>query len=529
MAEQVVLGPETQSRLNVIPGLLDLPAAFVDDRAIETYLKALALFYRQIIIPDGWLHCAGPITEYLRRQLRKGEMSAAYTGNVVHELMRAGIIWPALRGNHANAGEQPRGFDLYQVWCGGVRDRHGKGFGVNIEEAADRLMILDPNESAWTTSETASENHLLIRDTSESVQQFLSWDAPTVPITTPAPSALARWNQRLTKLTKENVFDNELIYRDDDLPFLEKTLGVGHVGRLALGSFMEALTDRLRTYTSSADLRRGHFERAMGESLTGITGRLTSYEDLAQQVHRPGTSINPHVAASSADRWLDPASFYASILLDRVSTIQEAMFAKKFKASLGMCVNWSSYVLNTNELTPELTPLPVEEFMDELQEIAIPRANLAGLSVTQIVKLRRKHAAYFDLLEHARPAKRFWKNNQELLRVLTAYLNDIVAATPLHDLEKSATGSITGGATKAGDDGLVAFAKQGTAALIFAGMPIAVWVAKGSRLLIRGRLKRALDDKLESYVRRIGRRPRVDLLLRMWGVKERMPQVHKRR
>jgi hypothetical protein len=40
------------------------------------YLALTALFFDHMIVPDGWLHCAGPISEYLRTQHDKASQAA---------------------------------------------------------------------------------------------------------------------------------------------------------------------------------------------------------------------------------------------------------------------------------------------------------------------------------------------------------------------------------------------------------------------------------------------------------------------
>src|SRR5262249_16004629 len=55
---------------DVIPGFLDLPSGTLEPDDLERYLKILALFSDHILIPDGWLHCMGPLSEHLRAQFR---------------------------------------------------------------------------------------------------------------------------------------------------------------------------------------------------------------------------------------------------------------------------------------------------------------------------------------------------------------------------------------------------------------------------------------------------------------------------
>ena len=64
---------------DVILGSLDLPfLGEMTNQQMERHLAAAALFNRHIIVPDGWLHCKGPLSEYLRSSVfdRKGRADA---------------------------------------------------------------------------------------------------------------------------------------------------------------------------------------------------------------------------------------------------------------------------------------------------------------------------------------------------------------------------------------------------------------------------------------------------------------------
>lgn len=94
------------SRLNLYAGSFDLVNGKSLPRRISDYLKFAALFYERIVIPDGFLHCYGPLTSYFEKYI--SDRGSIQQLDIVR-LLKAGILVPALR----------RGESIYENWKAG--------------------------------------------------------------------------------------------------------------------------------------------------------------------------------------------------------------------------------------------------------------------------------------------------------------------------------------------------------------------------------------------------------------------------
>src|SRR5437879_2656976 len=63
-----------KSRFDILPCTLDLPAGLLPTWLVQRQLAFYALFADRIIIPDGWAHCKGPLSEYVRRVYRMAKL-----------------------------------------------------------------------------------------------------------------------------------------------------------------------------------------------------------------------------------------------------------------------------------------------------------------------------------------------------------------------------------------------------------------------------------------------------------------------
>ncbi|MBP0017362.1 MAG: hypothetical protein J7647_07370 [Cyanobacteria bacterium SBLK] len=103
---------EENSRLNLYGGCFDLVTGTSLSSKISEELKFAALFYERIIVPDGFFHCYGALSNYFTSYIknRKGlEKELGKEANNIAKFLKAGILVPALR----------KGESLYENWKSG--------------------------------------------------------------------------------------------------------------------------------------------------------------------------------------------------------------------------------------------------------------------------------------------------------------------------------------------------------------------------------------------------------------------------
>jgi hypothetical protein len=177
--------------------------------------------------------------------------------------------------------------------------------------------------------------------------------------------------------------------------------------------------------------RRGSVERAVAEAL-GLE-RLHSYDDI---LNRRDSGIQP--LASPFSSWMPGAPvllqlrpLLARIVLDQVTLAQEALFADKFNASLGLGSRAVVDLIDRGLTLKCGLDLPVPSFESFAEPIFDREIPLDRLSAEQILSLRSRNKPYFDLARNATPHERFWEVNKDLAEATRRYINDIAASIPL--------------------------------------------------------------------------------------------------
>jgi hypothetical protein len=522
MREQVVLSREHNSSLDVVPGILDLPSGFLRDETIEEYAKLLALFYDRIIIPDGWLHCYGPLSEYIRRHLRKGRTSSEFTGNTIFRLLENSILLPALRGTHADEDGPASGFNLYDVWSGVLRTDVRRSFGVSGLDPMRRMMIMDQEENQFCSAQMANENHTILSELSKRIRSFVSWDCPWRKVSEPAEVNVDHWNRSLLDASRRLIFDgSEIVTAPQDTATISgELIADDSSAQRALHQFVERLTESLGANLSAKDPRRGQFEHAVAQALSPQEDvRAMSYEWFYSRLEPSASSVNPFLGGRGGAQ-PRPDVLFGTIILDRISTIQELLFANKFNASAGRCDNWSPYVTGDEIFRARISASHPDQFIREYYSLSTAPVNIAALTVDQIITLRHNNERYFWHMRKPQPAANFWQANHGLRVALLKYIGDIVKAAPPLSRSK-VVGRIGNGVIISGM--AYALADRLSAWLLVGSMPIAVWASQEAQEIVRGWFSGKLEQFMIKRLAGASHPSQLDILSRLWHLKESAP------
>ncbi len=429
------VGIEYQPTQNadVLPGLLDLPTGQLAAKALERYLVISALFFDHLIVPDGWLHCAGPVSEYLRGEYEKASNAQTagaadtFDDNMIFRLLREEILVPALRGNHPrHERDTYRGYNLADVWNGRVADEHGNrmGMGVYIEDAKRRMAILDPDDT----------NKTIVQGMADATRRFVDWTSPDVSVDRVGHNDDAdrdAWDTTFsTTVTSLIATASKELLPTLDLAALKNLQLLSDPTILdATERFCGELNDRITGLNGK--LRRGDLEREVAGAFN--LDRLNSYAQLYRLDQTPAFRVQNPFATEwpSAPLHLATRQELATALLDRVTTIQEAMFSRKCHCSIGLPYNLSEDLYYTGLANDNGLASTAASFDYERILLCDSPIDFSALSVSTITRLRDAHREYFHYAATAKPGKQFWNTNKNLRKCLEHHLTDIAAAAPV--------------------------------------------------------------------------------------------------
>ncbi|MBN2474595.1 MAG: hypothetical protein JXB62_08300 [Pirellulales bacterium] len=397
---------KTQDPINidVLAGQLDLPSGDLGTKALERYLKTTALFYEHVLIPDGWLHCQGPIAFYLQscfaraaRKTRNPECHNEFRRNLVFGLLREKILVPLLRGKRPeNPQDSPIGFDLLGPYEG--RDKRLQDLGVYFDSDDNRMMVLDATDA----------NKTILSELSTRIRLFADWTSPDVPVDAVGydqKADLREWDTTLSQRVFQEILEGE--NPDVAIDQLE--------AKMECMRFWHEFRGRVEDVRSEL-IRRGTIERLVAAVLKSDAQRLKAYTQL---------------------RLGSVSHFVASLALNRVSTVQEAMFADRFNCHRGYCLHYSP------EALPEATQMGFPDSTQRFDRFVYGdcRLNVDALGFDAIMDLRcTVGRRYFEAKREysARrgndPMIRFWED-PVFSPVLREYLHEIQKSAPLTPTE----------------------------------------------------------------------------------------------
>jgi hypothetical protein len=529
--EQLVLKYQEPNARDVIPGFLDLPSGTLDADELEINLKILGLFSDHIIVPDGWMHCQGPLSEHLRKQFRDAQNHPQahqgdwFASQTIPVFLRAGLIVPGLRGRRPRSlVDQILGFDLHDVWAGNVLDEQHNvlGFGVGGLPEKDRMAILDDSD----------ENHELLKLLSRNTATFLDWTTPTVPVTRigydMAPDQ-KRWDLAFATYAEAIVFNSptdalgtkgiRFLYESGMLP----TPNV----RTIIGDFYDGLMGTLHDELRVPEkFRRGAVERAVAQAL-GIQ-RLRSYDDV---LYKPDYGLQPLPSPictllPGAPTFLRIRPLLARILLDQITFTQQALYAQKFNACLGLGRRPIVDPIDRGLPHKRGLELPVPAFETYSEPIIEREIPIERLTATQVLELRARNKDFFLLARHAVPGEHFWKTNADLAEATRRYVRDIAAAIPLAPRTRALLTGTRKAAVAGLAHGALLMANPWFAGVALAplGYPLVWWAQKTLKPVSR-LLTTNVDARLENFVQRFRQQGYTDLLLEALDLSAPLPET----
>ena len=164
-----------------------------------------------------------------------------------------------------------------------------------------------------------------------------------------------------------------------------------------VGEFWYRLLDLVESdVRHSKRFRRGSVERAVGECF-GLD-RFRWYQPLiAGQLHDVAIP-HPLSGLHSVAPTLHLKGVLARTLLDRVSTVQQAMFARKFGAQLGFARRPTPDILDRQILAHSGHQCDVEGFVEFAETVWSRPIPFENLTPAQVLGLRSKHEDFFAAL-----------------------------------------------------------------------------------------------------------------------------------
>jgi hypothetical protein len=513
------IGTQFQKTKNtdILAGFADLPSGHVEENTVETYFKILSLFYEHILIPDGWFHCNGPLSNYLfNKYLKSGKDTRKpdFANNIVLEYLRNGIIIPGLRGirptQHIN---EIRGFDIFDVWNGDVRSENGEVLSLGVFKPEDeRMAILDPSE----------ENQIILKSLSENTQFFVDWTSPHIPVTSVCDNEkldLEVWDNVFSEFVFSFLCDSESqITNKKELEILEK-LGISFGNEVV--EFWDTIGHKIIDLKrNNAAIRRGDIEGLVAEYLE--ISRLESYAQLYGKLHSPSEyNINFPLSniIRTSEKYINPIAWLGSVILDRVTTIQEYLFSSKFNCKINNCSYLSQDTIDSGLFNKLNLNIDTPEFSPEIINFNEFPINFAGLTSNDILALRQRNKQFFWEMAEIKKSDNFWEDNKNLEKALTKYVKDIYSVSPLKDSEKLAIDLGAGVTSSCVTGAIVGFATTWAAGLSIAGFGPLVIYATGKATKVVPPLSRFLAKKISpkiyEFYKKIREKGRVDCTLRL--------------
>ncbi|BBL74607.1 hypothetical protein [Methylomagnum ishizawai] len=261
-----------ESRLHLYGGCFDLvnglhlPSSTIED------IKFSSLFYKHIVVPDGFFHCYGPLYSHYKN------IKENYNSDDISKLLKAGIITPSLR----------TGESLYENWKN----------GGNIGITPGQFMIVDQADGD------------IIKTIDRYVSKYMHW-----------PEDMGNANKiEFSRLIYDALVDENSNYslahkqRPSNLPFYEDYQWTKC--EELIDEFIGIVTDN----KDNPKFRRGDIEKLISKNL-GI--EMKSYKELNSR-------------AINATRLHDLNFGVAYIISNLSTTTYEAYHATQFSTVGGL-------------------------------------------------------------------------------------------------------------------------------------------------------------------------------------------------
>lgn len=405
---------------DILPAVLDLPNHRVSPLQMERHLKLWALFFDRIIIPDGWIHCYGPISEYLRRHLKTAEQGRRqFHSNTFLRLLEAEVIVPALRGERPTRSDRiVRGYKQFDVARGKEKSRDVKRLNFGVQPGRMMIMDLDGPETVRN-----SQNAQILEAVQNSTRLFAAWSAPALPVT-----ALDCEDQKHVRSGDSKLGQRvalELLDEDLQTELLDSLCNRTRLQRKELQRFAEPFYKELGSQCGPEGIRRGDLENVVARQIFG--GRMDRYAILDDLRHEPTAhKLVDEFASGLSGRTIiiSPRREMARFALEITTTIQEASFADRFQCSLSIPPFFNDAVYH-REAAREYRLARDTEAPDPgehtLLNTPIP---FECIGVDEVLELRRwaKEEGFLQAQAQCRTGRDFVADNHHYISLLREYL-----------------------------------------------------------------------------------------------------------
>lgn len=393
---------------DILPGILDLPN-LLPVQQVEKYLKIWALFFDRIIIPDGWLHCSGPIVRYLRHHLRNSRLPLEhkdrrpFLANTFMRLLREGIIVPALRGQRPTSEDlKVRGFRLYDVWTGTAqsRDPNNRYFGVYKATSETRMTILDPTPAKEESEEQnwVEENHTILKALQDATAVFCDWTAPHLAvdaIDVNDQTQVQLWDNELAAQIRDFATNNEIT---GALLELELNRAEG-VDVKAVKGFAANFYASLAEEAHGKGIRRGTVENLIGLQIIGRRVRdYVEFDDLTTEPAIHCGIDKLAVVAGAAARPISPRRQIARWALVLATTVQETSYADRFHCSLNIPPFFEDGIYHGKLAQGHNLASDIDSFIPQEHTLAATPIPFDEIEIDDVLELRQRRT-HLGLME----------------------------------------------------------------------------------------------------------------------------------
>lgn len=361
-----------ESRLYLYGGCFDLVNGLsLPNSAIED-IKFSALFYKHIVVPDGFFHCYGPLYTHfsnIKKQCNKQD--------VISEFLKGGIIVPSLR----------TGDSLFNNWM------HGGNIGIN----PGQFMIINEDDGKE-----------VIRNIDDLVSKYMHW-----------PSDMGSANKiEFSKLIYDVLVDGKSEYsllhkkKPKNLPYDQ------HFQWMESERLLEEFIGEITDNRENPKFRRGNIEGLIGRNI-GLD--MKSYHELK---HR-GLTATP---------WNDLKFAYAYYLANISTTVYEAYHANQFNTAGGLFPAHEDNLI-AHGLYDYLVDLKDLNGDNNEKRVLFGTLDTSKLSPNEIVKFREEDI-FLEYCEFVKRIDNTYKNsfaeaNQEFISFLIdKYIPAIIKRYP---------------------------------------------------------------------------------------------------
>lgn len=433
-------------RLNLYAGCVDCFNGLRSGSSLESALKFGALFYRHIVVPDGFFHAYSPMSGHLMHLSSSDE--GRQRNDTVLQLLRAGILVPALR----------RGELLHENW------REGSEVGI---VPGDMLTLRREH----------GEKALQLAD--EYTRYVAHWPADM------AKARITDFGKALHSIFNEDSSSCHALKLKDVPEGLEFAHHVARSDFYDLGSsFLQLLEDE----KSNSKFRRGQIERLICDKLGIPFANAHGSENVYDLVRR---------RVNWADPQRTPRDDLAYQILSVTSSVYELYQASQFNCSGGLFETHDDALVDEG-FCKHLATLEDVRFGIEREPILQGSLDVSHLTVDQILRFRDASSGYMagksyfecyaKLASDAaqpEPGQTFRDRNSEFCHFLARrYVPDLLRKYPQTGRLGKAVGGLV---VAAGAPNLVEVVSKTNTWSVFVGdYPILTYVAAGGVALGAG-------------------------------------------